>query len=141
MINMFSVVGWPMWALILLFIAGLVLIVKGGDLFVDAATWMAEVSGIPHFIIGATVVSLATTLPELIVSCLGAARGENAIAIGNAVGSVTANTGLIMAVCLQIYFTDNSNGYIIPVVVRKKFFFNRQYFTYSSFHNCNLREY
>ena len=100
MINMFSVVGWPMWALILLFIAGLVLIVKGGDLFVDAATWMAEVSGIPHFIIGATVVSLATTLPELIVSCLGAMRGENAIAIGNAVGSVTANTGLIMAISI-----------------------------------------
>ena len=73
---MFSVLGWPMWALILLFAAGLILIVKGGDIFVDAATWMAEVSGIPNFIIGATVVSLATTLPELIVSCLGAARGK-----------------------------------------------------------------
>lgn len=95
---MISAVGWPMWALIILFICGLVLIVKGGDFFVDAATWMAEVSGIPHFVIGATVVSLATTLPELIVSCLGAARGSNAIAVGNAVGSVTANTGLIMAI-------------------------------------------
>jgi len=87
-----------MWALILLFLCGLVLIIKGGDFFVDAATWMAEVSGIPHFVIGATVVSLATTLPELIVSVLGALRGSNAIAIGNAVGSVTANTGLIMAI-------------------------------------------
>lgn len=87
-----------MWALIILFICGLILIIKGGDLFVDAAVWMAEVSGIPHFIVGATVVSLATTLPELIVSCLGASRGSNAIAIGNAVGSVTANTGLIMAI-------------------------------------------
>lgn len=89
-----------MWALIILFICGLVLIIKGGDLFVDAAVWMAEVSGIPHFIVGATVVSLATTLPELIVSCLGASRGSNAIAIGNAVGSVTANTGLIMAISI-----------------------------------------
>ena len=97
---MISAVGWPMWALIILFICGLVLIIKGGDFFVDAATWMAEVSGIPHFVIGATVVSLATTLPELIVSCLGAARGSNAIAIGNAVGSVTANTTLIMGVSL-----------------------------------------
>ena len=97
---MISAVGWPMWALIILFICGLVLIIKGGDFFVDAATWMAEVSGIPHFVIGATVVSLATTLPELIVSCLGAARGSNAIAIGNAVGSVTANTGLIMAISI-----------------------------------------
>lgn len=97
---MISAIGWPMWALIFLFICGLVLIVKGGDFFVDAAAWMAEVSGIPHFVIGATVVSLATTLPELIVSCLGAVRGSNAIAIGNAVGSVTANTGLIMAISI-----------------------------------------
>lgn len=97
---MISAVGWPMWALIVLFICGLILIVKGGDFFVDAAAWMAEVSGIPHFLIGATVVSVATTLPELFVSCLGAARGSNAIAIGNAVGSVTANTGLIMAISI-----------------------------------------
>ena len=97
---MISAVGWPMWALIILFICGLILIIKGGDFFVDAAVWMAEVSGIPHFVIGATVVSLATTLPELIVSCLGASRGSNAIAIGNAVGSVAANTGLIMAISI-----------------------------------------
>ena len=97
---MLNVVGWPMLALIVTFIIGLVLIVKGGDFFVDAATWMAEVSGIPHFVIGATVVSIATTLPELIVSVFGAARGTNAIAIGNAVGSVTANTGLIMAISI-----------------------------------------
>lgn len=97
---MITVAGWPMWALIIIFIAGLILIVKGGDFFVDAAAWIAEVSGIPHFIIGATVVSVATTLPELIVSCIGAARGTNAIAIGNAVGSVTANTGLIMAISI-----------------------------------------
>lgn len=106
---MISAVGWPMWALIILFICGLILIVKGGDFFVDAAAWMAEVSGIPHFVIGATVVSLATTLPELIVSCLGAARGSNAIAIGNAVGSVTANTGLIMGISLVC----------IPTVVKR----------------------
>ena len=103
-----------MWALILLFLCGLVLIIKGGDFFVDAATWMAEVSGIPHFVIGATVVSFATTLPELIVSVLGAVRGSdtigNAIAIGNAVGSVTANTGLIMAISVLC----------IPSIVKRK---------------------
>lgn len=95
---MFSVSGWPVWGLIALFAAGLVLIIKGGDFFVDAASWIAKVSGIPQFIVGATIVSFATTLPELIVSCIGAARGTNALAIGNAVGSVTANTGLIMAI-------------------------------------------
>ncbi len=89
--------------IILLFLLGLLLIVKGGDFFVDAAVWMAEVSGMPKFLIGATIVSLATTLPELMVSVMGVLQGEVDLAVGNAVGSVTANTGLIMGlsiVCL-----------------------------------------
>ena len=85
---------------IALFLLGLVLIVKGGDWFVDAATWMAEASGLPQFLIGATVVSMATTLPEIIVSTMAAAEGSTDMAIGNAIGSVTANTGLIMAISL-----------------------------------------
>lgn len=83
-----------------LLLVGIVLIVKGGDIFVDAATWMAEVSGIPKFIIGATVVSVATTLPELFVSVIAASQGKVDMSIGNAVGSVTANIGLIMAIAL-----------------------------------------
>lgn len=85
---------------IVLFLVGIVLIVKGGDLFVDAATWIAEVSGIPKVIIGATVVSLATTLPEMIVSVIAAMDGKVDMAVGNAIGSVTANIGLIMAISL-----------------------------------------
>ena len=85
-------------AIILLFLLGLVLIIKGGDFFVDAASWIAEVSGIPKFIIGATIVSLATTLPELLVSLMASASGSIGIAVGNAVGSVTANIGLIMGI-------------------------------------------
>lgn len=85
---------------ILLFLVGIVLIVKGGDFFVDAATWIAEVSGIPKVIIGATVVSLATTLPEMIVSVIAAMDGKVDMAVGNAIGSVTANIGLIMAISL-----------------------------------------
>ena len=54
--------------IVLLFLLGLALTIKGGDFFVDAASWIAEVSGIPKFLIGATIVSLATTLPELLVS-------------------------------------------------------------------------
>ena len=84
--------------IIILFIIGIVLIVKGGDLFVDASVWIAEVSGIPKFIIGATIVSFATTLPELLVSVFAAIDGKSDMAVGNAVGSVTANIGLIMAV-------------------------------------------
>ena len=88
------------WVELLLFVIGLVLIVKGGDLFVDAASWIAEVSGIPKFIVGATIVSLATTLPEMIVSVMAAVEGKVDMAVGNAVGSVTANTALIFAIAV-----------------------------------------
>ena len=84
----------------LLFAIGLVLIIKGGDFFVDAAAWLAEVSGIPHFIVGATVVGFATSLPEIIVSVIAAAQNDVDMATGNAIGSVTANTGLIMGISL-----------------------------------------
>lgn len=86
--------------IVLLFAIGVVLVVKGGDYFVDAASWIAEVSGIPKLIIGATVVSLATTLPEMLVSVMAATQGKVDMSIGNAVGSVTANIGLIMAISL-----------------------------------------
>ena len=65
----------PLW-IVLLFAAGLVCIIKGGDLFVDAAGWIAEASGIPKFIIGATIVSFATTLPEMLVSVFAALEGK-----------------------------------------------------------------
>lgn len=82
------------------FLLGLALIVKGGDWFLDGAVWLAEVSGVPRFIVGATVVSLATTLPELTVSITGVLEGEMDLAVGNAVGSVTANLGLILGISL-----------------------------------------
>lgn len=97
---------------------GLALIVKGGDIFVDAAAWIAEVSGIPKFVVGATVVSLATTLPELLTSSFAAAKGSVDMAIGNAVGSVTANIGLIMAISLLAMPAIIRRGdYIVKVVL------------------------
>ena len=92
--------GGSLFMVLLLFAAGLLCIIKGGDLFVDAASWIAEASGIPKFIIGATVVSFATTMPEMLVSVFAALQGNADIAVGNAVGSVTANVGLIMCVAL-----------------------------------------
>lgn len=79
-----------------LFVIGLVLIIKGGDWFVDSASWIAEVAGVPKFVIGATIVSVATTLPEMIVSIMATAKGNVDMAAGNAIGSVTANTAMIM---------------------------------------------
>ena len=83
---------------VVLFLVGIALIVKGGDAFVDAASWMAEVSGIPKLIVGATIVSVATTIPEMLVSVMAAGQGKVDMSVGNAVGSVTANLGLIMAI-------------------------------------------
>ena len=59
-----------------LFAVGIVLIVKGGDWFVDGAVWAAEITRIPKFIIGATIISVATTLPEIFVSTIAAVEGH-----------------------------------------------------------------
>lgn len=86
-----------------LFILGLGLIIKGGSWFLDGAVWLAETTGVPRFVVAATVVSLATTLPELTVSATGVLKGQTDMAVGNAVGSVAANLGLVLglsAVCL-----------------------------------------
>lgn len=83
-----------------IFVVGLCFTIKGGDWFVDSASWFAEATGIPKFVVGATVVSFATTLPEMLVSVRAAMNGSAQLAIGNAIGSVTANTTLIMGVSL-----------------------------------------
>lgn len=80
-----------------LFILGLITIIKGGDIFVDSAVWLAKATGMPNMLIGATVVSLATTLPELFVSSIATYRGAQEVAIGNALGSMVCNIGLILA--------------------------------------------
>ena len=93
---------------------GIILIIKCGDYFVDAAIWIAEISHIPHFIIGATIVSFCTTLPELIVSSVAAANGQAEMAVGNAIGSVTANTGLILAMTMIFTpFVINRKDYML----------------------------
>ncbi len=87
---------------VLLFLMGLVVILKGGDWFVEAAVWFAEVTGMPKMLIGATVVSLATTLPEFFVSVIAVAQGHMGLGIGNAIGSVICNTGLILAFSITL---------------------------------------
>lgn len=113
----------------LLFIVGIVLIVKGGDWFVDGAVWVAEVTRIPKFIIGATIISIATTLPEIIVSTIAAIEGHgilfsdaaNAVslsqdkvgmAIGNGIGSVICNTAMILAISMIF----------MPIAIKRKDF-------------------
>lgn len=86
----------------LIFLIGLLLIIKGGDWFTESAISIARASGLPEVLIGATIVSLATTLPETIVSISAAKDGYTTMSIGNAVGSVICNIGLILAVICTI---------------------------------------
>lgn len=112
-----------------LFVVGIVLIVKGGDWFVDGAVWVAEVTRIPKFIIGATIISVATTLPEIIVSTIAAIEGHGILvsgvgnyiaasqdkvgmAIGNGIGSVICNTAMILAISIMF----------MPIAVDRKDF-------------------
>ena len=83
---------------ILWFALGLVLLIKGGDWFVDGATGLARKFHLPDIIVGATVVSIGTTLPEVMVSVTGALQGQGAMAYGNAIGSIICNTSLIAAI-------------------------------------------
>ncbi len=87
---------------VLLFAVGLVLLIKGGDWFVDGATGIARIFHLPELLIGATVVSIGTTLPEVMVSVQSALEGHGEIAYGNAIGSVICNTSLIAALTLAV---------------------------------------
>ena len=83
-----------------LFAVGLVLLIKGGDWFVDGATGLAKRFNLPDIVVGATVVSIGTTLPEVMVSTTGALQGSGAMAYGNAIGSIICNTALIAAISI-----------------------------------------
>ena len=89
-----------MLASVLLFAVGLVLLIKGGDWFVDGATGIAKRFNLPDIVVGATVVSIGTTLPEVMVSTTGALAGSGAMAYGNAIGSIICNTALIAAISI-----------------------------------------
>ena len=89
-----------MFVSVLLFAVGLVLLIKGGDWFVDGATGIAERFHLPDIVVGATVVSIGTTLPEVMVSTTGALAGSGAMAYGNAIGSIICNTALIAAISI-----------------------------------------
>lgn len=82
------------------FAVGLLMVVKGSDWFVDSAVWAAAVFRIPSIIIGATIVSICTTLPETFVSAAAALKGESVMAVGNAFGSIAANGGLILGILI-----------------------------------------
>ena len=85
---------------VLLFIVGLLFLIKGGDWFVDGASSLARRFHLPELLIGATVVSIGTTLPEVMVSTMSALSGHGEI--GNAIGSVICNAALIAAITIAV---------------------------------------
>ena len=91
-----------MVAAVVLFVIGLLLLIKCGDWFVDGASGLAKKFHVPELLIGATVVSIGTTLPEVMVSATSAVSGHSQMAYGNAVGSIICNTALIAALTIAI---------------------------------------
>lgn len=91
---------------VILFIVGLILLIKGGDWFVDGAVGIAHKFNMPEILIGATVVAIGTTLPEVMVSAGGALKGLGSVAYGNALGSIICNTALISAITIAVKPSD-----------------------------------
>ena len=117
---------------VLLFAVGLVLLIKGGDWFVDGATGIARRFHLPDIIVGATVVSIGTTLPEVMVSVTGALQGQGAMSYGNAIGSIICNTALIAAISVACNPGPvNTKTMKMPVI----FFFSPQRYT-APLHTC-----
>ncbi len=106
-----------MFISVILFVVGLVLLIKGGDWFVDGATGIARRFHVPELLIGATVVSIGTTLPEVMVSAQSALAGHGEIAYGNAIGSIICNTSLIAALTVAVHPPKVDKSTIrIPVI-------------------------
>lgn len=103
---------------IILFVVGLLLLIKGGDWFVDGASGIAKEFHIPDVLIGATVVSIGTTLPEVMVSATSAFSGHGEMAYGNAIGSIICNTALIAALTITVRPSKvDRNTLKLPVIV------------------------
>ena len=101
---------------VLLFAVGLILLIKGGDWFVDGATSIAKRFHLPDIVVGATVVSIGTTLPEVMVSTTGALQGSGAMAYGNAIGSIICIVAAIAGDTSQ----DLKTGYLLGSTPKKQ---------------------
>lgn len=104
-----------MTVVIILFLAGFLLITKGADIFIECTVKIGKKTGISELILGATIVSFATTLPELTVSVFASIDNHTTMSLGNAVGSIICNTGFILGLV----------AFISPFKVDKNMFFSK----------------
>ena len=105
-----------MWVNIVFIILGLVAIVAGGEFVVTTAKTLAIMAGMHELLVGLTIVAVGTSLPELVTSMVAAKKGENDIAVGNAVGSSIFNILLILGVASTIAPIGFETSTIIDVV-------------------------
>ena len=103
---------WPWWALALTLVGSIILLSKGADWMIDGVVQIALRTGIPKIIIGATVLSLGTTMPEAFVSVMAAFMGNPGLSLGNGVGSIIADTGLIFGFTAMVAAVP-ANKYIL----------------------------
>ena len=97
----FLVSNWSSPVLLLVVLVSLATLARGADRLVDSAVAMSRRFGVPRVVVGATIVSLGTTMPEAVVSVFAAVQGRSEMALGNAVGSIICDTGLILGIgCL-----------------------------------------
>ncbi len=89
------VAGFPTILLVGLIVVCILLLSKGADWMIDGVVHLARRTGLPRIVIGATIISLGTTTPEAVVSVMAAWMGNPGLALGNGVGSIIADTGLI----------------------------------------------
>ena len=94
--------GLPLWGLLLLIVLTVFILSKGADWMIDGAVSLALKTGLPKIVIGATILSLGTTAPEAFVSVMAAYMGNPGLALGNGVGSIIADTGLIFGLTALI---------------------------------------
>lgn len=101
--------------IIILFILGFILITKGADIFINYTVIIGKKTNISELVLGATIVSFATTLPELTVSTVASLQGHTTMSLGNAIGSIICNTGLVLGLV----------AFISPFKVDKNMFFSK----------------
>jgi len=94
--------GFPAILLVVVIVVCILLLSKGADWMIDGVVHLARRTGLPRIVIGATIVSLGTTMPEAVVSVMAAWMGNPGLALGNGVGSIIADTGLIFGLTCML---------------------------------------
>ena len=98
-----------MWLAVIAVLIGLAILVWSADIFIDGATTLANILGVPSFLIGVVILGLGTSAPEMVVSVLAASEGSPELALGNAYGSNIMNIALVLG----------TTALISPIIIHK----------------------